>query len=47
MNVSAVFLITSLFGLVMGHLADKFNRKWLLFICAMIWNLATTSAYFT
>jgi predicted MFS family arabinose efflux permease len=31
----------------MGYQVDKFNRKYLLIICSLIWNIICVSIYFT
>ncbi len=34
-------LINSIIGLLMGYMADRFNRKWLLFSTTIIYTLMT------
>lgn len=38
---TAFTLSNCAFGLLMGYLTDKYNRKWLLFTCAILWTLMT------
>ena len=45
--VGTIFtLINSVFGLLMGYLADSFNRKWLLFGTTMMYTLMTLACAF-
>lgn len=37
-NGTAFTIINSAFGLVLGIMADKYNRKWILFVCAILWS---------
>eukprot|EP00347_Sterkiella_histriomuscorum_P006068 403354189 len=40
-------LVNSVFGLLMGYFADRYNRKWLLFPATVLWTLMTLSTAFT
>jgi len=40
-------LMNSLFGLLMGYLADRWNRKWLLFITTLLFSIMTLLCSFT
>jgi MFS family permease len=40
-------LINSIFGLLMGYLTDKFNRKWLLVSTTFLYTLMTLASAFT
>ena len=43
-----IFALTNcVFGLLMGYLADKYNRKWLLFVTAISWSVMTMASAFT
>lgn len=35
------------FGLLMGYLTDRYNRKWLLFSCSILWTLMTALSALT
>jgi MFS family permease len=39
-------LINSVFGLLMGYLADRYNRKWLLFGTTLLYTLMTLATAF-
>ena len=40
-------LVNAIFGLLMGYLADRFNRKWLLFGTTLLYTLMTLACAFT
>ena len=40
-------LINSIFGLLMGYLADRFNRKWILVSTTILYTLMTLACAFT
>lgn len=43
---TAFTIINSISCVAMGYQADKFNRKYLLVSCGIIWNLISMSAYY-
>ena len=40
-------LMNSVFGLVMGYLADRYSRKWILFTTTVLYTLMTLTCSFT
>jgi MFS family permease len=40
-------VVFSLCGLLMGYLTDKYSRKWILSISALLWNVLTGLSYFS
>ena len=45
-NGTVFTIINSAFGLLLGVLADKYNRKWMLFSCAILWTSFTLMSAF-
>jgi MFS family permease len=39
-------LVNAVFGLLMGYLADRYNRKWLLLVISLLWNTMTILSAF-
>lgn len=40
---TAFMVAFAVFGLVAGSLADRFNRRWIIFTCVTIWSLASAA----